>query len=120
MSRSQEQQKLSKKRYAPDPMYTKNQLVSKPCGYLYVVQESRHKNTNIYKIGRTTDLFQRLKGYLDGVKLIHAVSVCVDKLEDKERLLKKILTKRLEKKKEGYEYFEGDPTVFLEALHLVS
>jgi hypothetical protein len=86
---------------------------------LYVVQEKRHENTDIYKIGRTTDLYQRLKGYPDG-KLIHAVSVCVDKLEDKERLLKKILTKRLEKKKEGYEYFEGDRKVFLEALHLVS
>ena len=119
ISRSQEKQKLSKKRYGLDPNDTKNQLVSKPCGFLYVVQEKRHEDTNIYKIGRTTDLFQRLKGYPEG-KLIHAVSVCLDELEDRERMLKRILTKRLEKKKEGYEYFEGDRKVFLEALHLVS
>ena len=110
----QEQQRIYKKRYSPEPIDIGDHLISKPCGFLYVVQEKRHENTNIYKIGRTIDLYQRLKGYPEG-KLIHAMSVCLDVLEIKERLLKQLLSKRLEKKREGYEYFEGDRKVFLQA-----
>jgi len=115
MTIPQEQQRIYKKRYLPELTDSRDQLISKPCGFLYVVQEKRHENTNIYKIGRTIDLNQRLKGYPDG-KLIHAMSVCLDLLVIKERLLKDLLTQRLEKKKEGYEYFEGKRKVFLQAL----
>ena len=80
----------------------------------YVVQEKRHENTDIYKIGRTENLYSRLKGYPGG-KLIHAMSVCTDDLETKEKLLKQLLYKRLKKRREGYEYFEGDRKVFLQA-----
>ena len=114
MSRPQEQQKIRKKRYLPEPVDIRDQLISKPSGFLYVVQEKRHENTDIYKIGRTENLYSRLKGYPGG-KLIHAMSVCTDDLETKEKLLKQLLFKRLKKRREGYEYFEGDRKVFLQA-----
>ena len=114
ISRPQEQQKIRKKRYFPEPIDIRDQLISKPSGFLYVVQEKRHENTDIYKIGRTENLYSRLKGYPGG-KLIHAMSVCTDDLETKEKLLKQLLYKRLKKRREGYEYFEGDRKVFLQA-----
>jgi len=114
MSRPQEQQKIRKKRYLPEPIDIRDQLISKPSGFLYVVQEKRHEDTDIYKIGRTENLYTRLKGYPGG-KLIHAMSVYTDDLETKEKLLKDLLFKRLKKRREGYEYFEGERKVFLQA-----
>ena len=86
-------------------------------GYLYIVQLNKHKDTEIYKGGRTTDMKQRLyayKQYDGGANEIICKPVSNQfKAEAKLLMLLNEAVNRNELKKNEYgnEYFEGQLNV---------
>ncbi len=82
-------------------------------GYLYIVQLLKHKNTDIYKVGKTYQMKQRLNTYkrFDG----GAVEIICKPVNNKEKAEAKFLQllneavdrNELKKNEYGNEYFEG-------------
>ena len=74
--------------------------------YLYLIQDKNDINTNIYKIGKTTQLpDKRFKGYSEGT-----YPLCIFKVDDcgqRENELKNIFREKY-KLERGYEYFRGN------------
>ena len=79
-------------------------------GYVYVIllRECISQKLNIFKIGRTTDIFTRYKAYPKGSKLLflHYVDNCIQAESDIIQTLKtsNTITQKLDY---GLEYFEG-------------
>jgi hypothetical protein len=74
--------------------------------YLYLIQDKNDIGTNIYKIGKTTQLpDKRFKGYVEG-----SYPLCIFKVDDcdqRENDLKKIFREKYTLER-GYEYFKGN------------
>lgn len=74
-------------------------------GYIYIIKtrECIRMKENIYKIGRTEDIIQRMKQYSKGSKLIY--TVFTDNVIAKEGKLRFLLRDYV-KKELGFEYIE--------------
>ena len=77
-------------------------------GYLYFVQTSDHKGTNIHKVGRTWNMKQRTKSYGKQVK-IHR-SITVDDMYAAEKVMQNAFAGRYDRAKrdgngDGEEYY---------------
>ncbi len=76
-------------------------------GYFYIVQEREFLGTNNYKIGKTSNVENRMRYYSKNSKLIYSIKVD-DQNEVKAILMELFKDKFIQKKEYGREYFEGD------------
>jgi len=73
--------------------------------YLYLIQDMQYPNTNIYKIGKTTQLpDRRFKGYINGTYPIRIANVDDCNIREKELIC---LFNNKFKRVKGREYFSG-------------
>ena len=84
-------------------------LTSKKIGYNYIIHEREaiRMNENVYKIGRSHDVSQRLRQYPKGSKLLHCRKT-TDQLLSEKILLKVFQSQFTQRLDLGTEYFEGD------------
>ena len=75
--------------------------------YILICNEQIRLHENIYKIGRTTNLRTRLRGYPKGSKYLFTQKVDDNKLVEKS-LIKKFKEKFIQRLEKGNEYFEGE------------
>jgi hypothetical protein len=83
--------------------------------YIYLLQDGNDRNTNIYKVGRTTQYgedsrkLRRLQQYAKGTVVFNTFFVDVDQVKNIEQ---NILSKFQQKYRlaRGFEWFEGDVT----------
>lgn len=90
-------------------------------GYLYLVMEREFIKTgeSICKVGRTKDIFTRMKAYPNGSKLLFTVyTMSMTTLESRAiELLKDVAKRRIDI---GLESFEGNVSEMVEALATIS
>ncbi len=86
-------------------------------GYFYIVQEREFLGTNNYKIGRTSDVEDRLRGYSKNSKLIYSIKVD-DQNEVESMLIEIFKDKFIQKREYGREYFEGDINEMIQEVEL--
>jgi hypothetical protein len=76
-------------------------------GFIYIVQEREFLNTNDFKLGRTSDINVRLRGYSKNSKLVFSIEVD-DQYEVETMLINIFKDKFIQKIEYGREYFEGN------------
>jgi len=89
-------------------------------GYLYIIhlREFINNEQEIYKVGRTNDVFRRFKQYPKGSKIL-----CVFPTKDPvthERIMLHNLCNKLKNRKDiGTEYFEGSLVTIMDIVHRI-
>lgn len=86
--------------------------------YIYIVHCKQHINSHekIFKIGRTSDVERRLKGYAKGSIIIYNIYVKNEK-NFETCVLKKLSENFKQRLDCGREYFEGDVDKIIELIH---
>jgi len=93
-------------------------LVISKIGYIYIIKEREfiNSNTNIYKIGRTQDILERVKNYPKNSKL-HYTVIVNDVVNTETKLIKLFIYHFNHRKDIGREYFEGDVKQMIDIIH---
>lgn len=78
-------------------------------GYIYIVhtREFINLNKNIYKIGRTKNILNRIKNYPKGSEYLF-VTTSFDEIAREKEIINCFKLNFIQKKEFGTEYFEGD------------
>ena len=76
--------------------------------YIVIIREFINSKQEVYKIGYTKDIFQRMKGYPKGSKLLFITIVGCDGVLIESKIKKELGTKFKARTDCGTEYFEGD------------
>lgn len=78
-------------------------------GYLYLIhlREFINSNENVYKFGRTSDVYFRCKNYPKGSKVVFCVEVS-DQVKAEHELIEMLSTQFEQRTDLGREYFQGD------------
>ncbi len=85
-----------------------NQTNKDNINYVYMIQLREFLNTNIVKIGRTSqDDMKRIKSYPKGSQLLLYLK-CDDCIKTEKDIINLFKTNYTQKKDYGLEYFEGD------------
>jgi hypothetical protein len=87
-------------------------------GHIYLIQEREfmNANQNVYKIGRTKDINQRVKGYPKDSRLCY--TRWTPNIEQYEKEIIDLFKMNFINKKEiGSEYFEGDENIMINQIH---
>ena len=93
-------------------------LVIPKIGYIYIIKEREfiNSNTNIYKIGRTQNILERVKNYPKNSKLHYTIFVN-DVVNTETKLIKLFICHFNHRKDIGREYFEGDVKQMIDIIH---
>lgn len=89
-------------------------------GYLYIIhlREFINSGQEIYKVGRTTDIFRRFNQYPKGSKLL-CVFPTKDPIMHEKLMLHKLCNKFKNRRDIGAEYFEGSLISIMNIIHRV-
>jgi hypothetical protein len=80
-------------------------LILKDSGFLYAIKQPQH--TDIYKVGRTQNMEQRLRGYPHGTVLLYRRFV-TNVVKRERLLLQELKDRTMWRRDYGYEYFGTD------------
>ena len=94
---------------------TKTNVLQMADGVLYIVHEREFLHLNVFKIGSTQEIKQRLNGYKKGSRLLFCISCANHKHAETE--VRIVFCRYFERRIDlGNEYFEGDITMMKEVM----
>lgn len=77
------------------------------CNYIVQERDDYLRQINVYKIGKSKNIFKRMPGYPKGSKLLY-LSVTPHMVIVENKLIELFSTLFIQRKDRGREYFEGD------------
>jgi uncharacterized Fe-S cluster protein YjdI len=80
--------------------------------YLIHIRECIVNNTNVYKIGRSNNIYARIHQY-PNASIAYLVTQCPDSKKHEKELIKLFCSKYTQRKFYGEEYFEGDRLIMI-------
>jgi hypothetical protein len=85
-------------------------------GFVYVIHVREFLQQDVYKVGRTRDVFKRFKQYPRGSRLLYCQAV-EDMFATETSFIRELRSVAVLRKDIGTEYFEGERRLIVETVH---